>query len=303
MSNAGSTLQRATPPSDNLRGAALMAGAAMVFSAEALFVRWLTLRGVPVTTQLLFRACGQLLWVMPLLASGGWVLLRTQHAPMHVVRGLCSLATWALYYFSLGKLSLATATALSFTNVMATTLLAGPVLKEKVGLVRWAGVMAGFAGVCVMLRPWEGAGLMAMAPIGVAAALGSSITWCGLTLTTRLLTRTESTGTILAWVGLVTSLGVLPAAIWGWQPIGLGDFGLLVVFALFSPAIIYLMTEAFRYGEASAVGPFQYLRLPVMALTGWIIYAEAPDGMSWLGAAIILAGAALVSTAEARARR
>jgi drug/metabolite transporter (DMT)-like permease len=280
-----------------------MAGAAMLFSLEALFVRWMTMRGVPVTTQLLFRAGGQLLWILPLFASAGLAVLRTRHAPLHVLRGCCSLVTWALYYFSLKHLDLATATALSFTNVMATTLLAGPILKEKVGLVRWAGVMAGFAGVCVMLRPWEGAGLMALAPIGVAAALGSSITWCGLTVTTRMLTRTESTATILAWVGLVTSIGVLPAAIWGWQPIGLGDLGLLMMFAVFTPGIIYLMTEAFRYGEASAVGPFQYLRLPVMAVTGWAIYAEAPDGMAWLGSAIILSGAAIVSTAEARARR
>ncbi|EHL99098.1 putative membrane protein [Acetobacteraceae bacterium AT-5844] len=280
-----------------------MAGAAVLFSLEALFVRWMTARGIPVTTQLMFRAAGQLLWILPLLRAGGFSLLRTRHAPLHILRGSCSLATWALYYFSLGFLDLATATALSFTNVMATTLLAGPLLKEKVGPLRWAGVMAGFAGVCVMLRPWEGAGLMAAAPIGVAAALGSSITWCGLTVTTRMLTRTEGTGTILAWVGLVTTLGVLPFAIWGWQPVGLGDLALLAAFAIFTPGIIYLMTEAFRFGEASAVGPFQYLRLPIMALTGWAIYAEAPDGMAWLGAGIILAGAAIVSSADARPRR
>ncbi len=280
-----------------------MAGAAVLFSAEALFVRWLTMRGVPVTTQLLFRAAGQLVWVLPLLRAGGFGLLRTRHMPLHILRGSCSLATWALYYSSLRFLDLAAATALSFTNVMATTLLAGPLLKEKVGVWRWAGVLAGFAGVCVMLRPWEGAGLMMAAPLGVAAALGSSITWCGLTVTTRMLTRTEGTGTILGWVGLVTTLGVLPFALWFWQPLELVEVAMLLGFALFTPGIIYLMTEAFRYGEASAVGPFQYLRLPIMAVTGWLIYAEAPDGMAWVGAGIILAGAAIVSSAEARPRR
>ncbi|MFC7552677.1 EamA family transporter [Pseudoroseomonas wenyumeiae] len=117
----------------NLRGALLMAVVAVLFCGEALFVRWFTARGVPVTTQLLFRAGGQLAWVLPMLLAGGGALLRSGHVPLHVLRGSCSLATWALYYISLTKLDLATATVLSFTNVMVTTLLAGPLLREKVG--------------------------------------------------------------------------------------------------------------------------------------------------------------------------
>ncbi len=299
-------MSSALPPSQargNLRGAALMAAVAVLFAVEALFVRWMTARGVPVTTQLLFRAGGQLAWTLPLLLAAGPALYRSQHKRLHVLRGSCSLATWALYYLSVMWLDLATATVLSFTNIMITTLAAGPVLKEKVGAARWAGVLAGFAGVCLMLRPWEGSGLLAAAPWGVAAGLAASLTWCGLTLTTRMLTRTESTGTILAWVGLVTFLGVLPAAALGWQPLDWESLGLLLLFATATPAIILLMTEAFRHGEASAIGPFQYLRLPVAALFGWLIYAEAPDGWGWAGAAVILAGAAIVSTAEARARR
>ncbi|MDB5368941.1 MAG: putative rane protein [Roseomonas sp.] len=293
----------ATQARGNLRGALLMAAAAVLFSVEALFVRWMTARGVPVTTQLAFRAGGQLLWVTPLLVTGGVALLRSRHVGLHILRGSCSLATWALYYVSLSLLDMATATVLSFTSVMITTLLAGPVLREKVGMARWGGVLAGFAGVCLMLRPWEGAGLLSAAPWGVAAALAASVTWCGLTLTTRMLTRSESTATILAWVGTVTFLGILPAALWFWQPLGWRELGLLAAFTIFTPGIIWLVTEAFRHGEASAVGPFQYLRLPVVALIGWAIYAEAPDGMAWAGAAVILAGACIVSAAEARAGR
>jgi drug/metabolite transporter (DMT)-like permease len=293
----------ATQARGNLRGALLMAVAAVLFSTEALFVRWMSARGVPVTTQLLFRAGGQLAWTLPLLAAAGTGLFASRHKKLHLLRGSCSLATWALYYLSVVWLDLATATVLSFTSILITTMAAGPVLREKVGAARWGGVLAGFVGVCLMLRPWEGSGLLAASPWGVAVGLAASLTWCGLTLTTRMLTRTEGTGTILAWVGLVTFVGVLPAAIWGWRPLAWADLGLLAVFATFTPAIILLVTEAFRHGEASAVGPFQYLRLPVAALFGWLVYAEAPDGWGWAGAAVILAGAAIVSTAEARARR
>ena len=298
-----SGLSTAAQARGNLRGAALMAVAAVLFSTEALFVRWMSARGVPVTTQLLFRAGGQLAWTMPLLLRAGPALYASRHKTLHLLRGSCSLATWALYYFSLTQLDLASAMVLSFTNVMITTIAAGPVLGERVGPARWAGVLAGFAGVCLMLQPWEGAGLLLSAPLGVAAGLAASVTWCGLTLSTRMLTRTEGTGTILGWVGLVTFVGVLPFAAAGWQPLDGGDWLLLLLFAVVTPSIILLMTEAFRTGEASAIGPFQYLRLPVAALFGWLAYAEAPDGWGWAGMAVILAGALMVSAAEARARR
>jgi drug/metabolite transporter (DMT)-like permease len=85
-------------------------------------------------------------------------------------------------------------------------------------------------------------------------------------------------------------------------PIGPVDGLILVVFALFTPGIIWLVTEALRAGEASAVAPFQYLRLVVVALAGWAIWGQVPDGTAMLGGAVILAGALVVTVAEARRR-
>lgn len=285
----------------NLRGAALMTGAALLFAYEALMIRWLSARGIPLSTQLLFRCLGQVVWVAPALLAAGPGVLRTAKPALHALRGICSLLTWGLYYVSLTLLDLATATVLSFTNVMFTTLLAGPVLRERVGAARWAGTLVGLAGIAVMLRPWEGAGAETSLP-GVAVALVAAVTWCGITLSSRMLTRTEGTLTIIGWVGIITSLGILPLALWQWRPLGAVDLLGLGLLAVVTPGILWLTTEAFRAGEASAVAPFQYLRLPVLAGIGWLLYAEAPDGMAWAGAAVVLAGALLVSLAEARRR-
>jgi drug/metabolite transporter (DMT)-like permease len=178
---------------------------------------------------------------------------------------------------------------------MFTTLLAGPLLRERVDAARWAGTIAGFLGVAVMLRPGT-----QVSGLGVALALTSAATWCGITLTSRVLARTERNETVLAWVGLVTTLGVLPFAVAAWQPIGAVDAGFLLVFALFTPGIIWLLTEAFRAGEASAVAPFQYLRLVVVAAFGWALFGEVPDVWTWLGAAVILGGAVVITVGEAR---
>ncbi len=280
---------------DNLKGAALMAACALVFAAEALMARALTARGVPVEMQVFFRAIGQLVWVAPLLLRAGLRVFHTQRAALHILRGLSSVTTWGFYYLAFAYLDLATATVLSFTNVMFTTLLAGPVLGERVDAARWVGTIGGLLGVAIMLRP--GADL---SWVGAAIALTAAVTWCGITLTSRMLTSTESTETIVAWVGLVTTLTALPFAIHAWVPLGAIEFALLAILALFTPGIIWLLTEALRAGEASFVAPFQYLRLIVIAAFGWLLYGEIPDVFAIIGAVFILGGAVVITVAEAR---
>ncbi|MBB5689444.1 drug/metabolite transporter (DMT)-like permease [Roseomonas alkaliterrae] len=283
--------------SGNLRGGALMAAAAVLFAAEALAIRWMTARGVPVEVQVFFRSLGQLFWVAPMIAASGLAVFRTARPGLHLLRGASSLLTWGFYYASFGPLDLATATVLSFTNVMFTTLLAGPVLGERVDRWRWAGTIAGFIGVAVMLRPGT-----TVSAFGVALALASAITWCGITLSSRVLAQIDRNTTIMAWVGLVTTAGSLPFAIAAWVPLGLPEIAMLLAVAGFAPGIIWLITSAYRHGEASAIAPFQYLRLIVVALFGWAVFHEVPDGWTWLGAAVILGGAVVVTIAEARRR-
>lgn len=281
----------------NLRGAILMSLGAVLFAIEALFIRWMSDRGIPTTTQLFARSVGQLIWVLPLIVAGGLAVFHTKRMGLHLLRGFSSALTWGLYFLSFVFLDLATATVLSFTNVMFTTMLAGPVLGERVDRARWAGTLLGLAGVAVMLRPGTEVPML-----GALVAIGAALAWCGITLTSRMLSRTESTETVLAWVGLVTSLCVLPFAIMGWKPIGLGDALILIVFGLLTPGIIWFVTEALRAGEASAVAPFQYLRLVVIMGFGWLLFAEVPDGWALLGAAIILTGAVIITVNEARRR-
>jgi drug/metabolite transporter (DMT)-like permease len=148
-----------------------------------------------------------------------------------------------------------------------------------------------------MLRPGGGAD-----PLGAAAAIGAAMAWCGITLTSRSLTRTDGTATILAWVGAVTFGGSLPFALAAWQPLGAMDWLIMLGVAIVSPSIVWLVTEALRAGEASAVAPFQYLRLVFVAAAAWLFWGEAPDAWSWAGAAVILGGAVVVTVAEARRR-
>lgn len=283
--------------SGNLRGGALMAMAAVIFAAEALAIRLMTARGIPVEVQVFARAFGQLLWVAPIIAASGLAVFRTRRPGLHLLRGGSSLLTWGFYFASFGHLDLATATVLSFTNVMFTTLLAGPVLGERVDRWRWAGTIAGFIGVAVMLRPGT-----TVSTLGIALALASAVTWCGITLTSRVLAQQDRNATIMAWVGLITTAGSAPFAAMAWAPLGIVDLAILLGVAAFAPGIIWVVTSAYRHGEASAIAPFQYLRLIFVTGFGWLFFSEVPDGWTWAGAAVILTGALIVTVAEARRR-
>lgn len=274
-----------------------MAAAAVIYAFEVLAIRIMTARGIPIEMQLLSRAAGQLLWVAPAIVAEGLAIFRTRRPGLHLLRGVSSLVTWVFYYFSFTRLDMATGTVLSFTNVMFTTLLAAPILGEKVDGWRWAGTLIGFAGVVIMLRPGA-----AVDALGAAAALAAALTWCGITLSSRALGRTESTRTVVAWVGLVTVAGTAPFALLAWVPVGVVDALVMLSLAIVGPGIVWLVVEALRHGEASAIAPIQYLRLVIVALAGWVFFGEAPDGWGWLGGGVILAGAVVVTVAEARRR-
>jgi drug/metabolite transporter (DMT)-like permease len=147
---------------------------------------------VPVTTIMLARSGGQILYVAPLLARRGTILLRTSRPILHLARGLFSLICWGLYYWSFQRLDLATATVLSFTSVMFVTALARPVLGEVVRWRRWTATIVGLLGVVLVARPLE-AGLNPAVLVGLASALFGA----GIVLTTKRLSATERTDTIM----------------------------------------------------------------------------------------------------------
>ena len=96
----------------NLRGASLMTAAACIFTIEALLVRVMVARGIPVEVQVPFRALGQAVWVAPFVLSAGRGAFATRRMQLHLLRGVCSAATWGFYYWSFTYLDLATATVL-----------------------------------------------------------------------------------------------------------------------------------------------------------------------------------------------
>jgi drug/metabolite transporter (DMT)-like permease len=190
---------------------------------------------------------------------------------------------WAL---SLTMLPLAMVFALEFTMPAWTALLAVWFLHERLTPSRLGVVVLGLIGVLVILRPGI-AEFKPAAALVLLAAFGYAITM----ITTKQLTQTETTFSIVFWMAVIQ----LPLSLMGSNPavflhldaqhllpaIGVGVAGL---------TSHYCLSNAFRSGDATLVVPLDFMRIPLIAVVGWAIYSEPLDIFVLLGALIIVSG-------------
>ena len=239
------------------------------------------------------------LWAIPfmipwLLRERGAVARTTRHG-LHFVSAALTAVTTALLFLGLANLPLALATTLNFTAPLFTTVMAVILLKERVDLPRWAATVIGFCGVVVILRP----GFVAFDP-AVLLPICSAFTLSLWYFTLKRLGRTESTATITLyqtiWASILLTLLALP----DWQTPSWTATGLSIAMAAMGTAAIFLMARAFDLADASLVAPFDYARLPFIALIAFFAFGEVPGVFTIVGAIIIIGAALYSARREAR---
>jgi drug/metabolite transporter (DMT)-like permease len=204
---------------------------------------------------------------------------------LHILRGVLAVMMLASFTYALRTLPLAEAYSIFFVAPLLITALSMPFLGERVGRARWWAIAVGFAGVLVVLRP-TGAGMFSLAGLAVLlAAVGYSVS----AITVRIIGRTDNNESLVFWVMLLLSIGasVLAAPDWiairpeHWPVIaGIGMIGFVAQLAI---------TEAFRRGEASFIAPLEYSALAWGAGLDWLLWKTLPDGITLIGAGIIIA--------------
>jgi len=214
------------------------------------------------------------------------VAVRSRHPVLHLFRNTIHLAAQYLWASSLLLLPLATVFALEFTTPAWALLLAITVLRERMTVSRVGAVLFGLVGVLVILRP----GLTTFQPAGLlvlTAALGFAVTL----ITTKQLTRTDSTFAIIFWMNAIQ----FPLAMLGSDPLFVAKLGANQLWAFAAVGITgltshYCLASAFRSGDAAVVVPLDFLRIPLIAVIGWLVYQEHVDLFVFLGAGLIIAG-------------
>jgi drug/metabolite transporter (DMT)-like permease len=175
--------------------------------------------------------------------------------------------------------------AIEFTMPIWTAILAASFLGERMTLWKISAIMLGVVGVIIIVRPATGeinpGQLIALA---AAAGFGISVTMM------KSLTRTENTVSIVFWMLVIQSTaGFFPTLyVWTWPPAYV--WGWIVVIAFCGTFSHYCMARAMLYADATVVVPMDFLRVPLTATVGWLVYSERLDLLTVLGATLILTG-------------
>ncbi len=180
-------------------------------------------------------------------------------------------------------MKLVDAVAITFAAPIFITVLSVPLLKEPVGLHRWAAISVGFIGVLIMLRP--GMGVFQWAAL---VALGSTVVYALLMITTRAFKSTESTAALMLYPQLGMSLTGIVFAPLFWVTPSLGDLGLFALAGLFGSIGVVCLTHAFRLAPVAIISPFEYSALIWATLLGFLLWGELPDMYTLFGAGIVI---------------
>ncbi len=227
-----------------------------------------------------------LLMLYPLIrASGGFAVLKTARFPQHVARNLIHYSAQLGWFFALTLIPIGQVVAIEFTMPIWTAILAAMFLGERMTVWKVAAIVLGVVGVIVIVRPATGA-VNPGQLIALAAAVGFGISIAMV----KSLTRTEQTVAIIFWMLLVQSVaGFFPALyVWTWPPTYI--WGWVVVIAFCGTFSHYCMARAMLHADATVVIPMDFLRVPLTATAGWLIYSEQLDTFTVLGAVLILTG-------------
>jgi drug/metabolite transporter (DMT)-like permease len=175
--------------------------------------------------------------------------------------------------------------AIEFTTPLWGIFLALLFLAERMNRGRWVALALGVLGILVILRP-------GLAVVSSGALLMLACTFCfGATnAITKWLTRSDASLTIVFYMVLMQSFIGALASLFVWTPVAAGDWPFLALLGVTGVSAHFALTQALASADAAFIMPFEFLRLPFVALVGFLIYAEDFEFAVLLGAALIFAG-------------
>lgn len=298
-------------------GIAAAIGGVAAMSVNDMLVKFLS-GGFPLH-QIIFARAAIALLVTALIirAEGGWAVLRSRHPFLQIGRGILVIFANMAFFLGLVAMPLAEATALFFAAPLMMSLLAVPLLGERLAPPRIFAVLVGLAGVAVMLRP----GGDLFRPIALLP-LASAFLYSLMQILTRHIGLADKASTMSFFTQSSFVLFSLAFGLafgdghakfpdnasldflfrpWVW-PDG-RNAALLLTLGTVSAVIGYLISQAYRLADVAVVAPFEYVAMPLAVFWGFVIWGDWPDPVAWIGIALIIGAGLAVGLSERSARR
>jgi drug/metabolite transporter (DMT)-like permease len=217
--------------------------------------------------------------------NGGFAAMKTSRPLQHVGRNLIHYGAQLGWFFALTLIPIGQVVAIEFTMPIWTALLAASFLGERMTVWKILAIVLGVIGVIIIVRPATGE-INPGQLIALAAAVGFGISVTMM----KSLTRTENTVAIIFWMLVIQSTAGFFPTLYVWSRPSAYVWGWIVVIAFCGTFSHYCMARAMLYADATIVVPMDFLRVPLTAAVGWLVYSERLDLLTVLGATLILAG-------------
>lgn len=220
---------------------------------------------------------------------------QTTRPGLHITRSALMLVATTLFFTSLRYLPLADAVAINFVAPLLVTALSIPILKEKVGIRRWAAIFVGFGGVLIIIRP--GMGVMHWAAI---LPLMTAVCYAFYQILTRIAARTDDTQTSLFWTSafgvIVTSIAVP----FFWTAPSPLEWAMMIALGAVYGLGHYLLIRGLEIAPASKLSPFLYTQIIWATLLGFAFFDHFPDMPTLIGVAIVIGSGLYIWQRETR---
>ncbi|MER9892971.1 DMT family transporter [Mesorhizobium sp. M0119] len=224
--------------------------------------------------------------LLPLvMMSGGFAAMRTGRPLAHIARNVVHYTGQAAWLYALTLIPLAVLISIEFTTPIWTALLAVAFLGERLSRPRLAAIVLGLIGVVIIVRP----GVGAVNP-GHVIVLGAAVCFGVSVVLVKSLTRTDSVVRIIFWMLIIQSLLGLVPALYEWRNPPLELWPWILLIAITGMSSHFCMARALVYADATVISPMDFLRVPLSAVIGWLLYHEQIDAFTAGGALLILMG-------------
>lgn len=265
------------------KGIAFMLLGVGIFAIMDALIKWLG-ELYPTMQLVFFRSFFAFVPLSIVLIPAGIRSIKTTQLRGHMLRSMFGLCSMVCIFYSYSRMQLADAIAIGFAAPLFVTALSVPMLRESVGLRRWAAIIIGFIGTLIMTSPTSGV----FSSISLVCLAGVFFYALAMVMI-RLLSRTESPATIVFYFTLTCTLvsGTLLPFVWITPPFI--HLCLLIAVGILGGSAQLAITHAFRAAPLPVVAPFDYTAMIYVTVIGWLVWGELPKSQIWVGAVIVMA--------------
>ncbi len=279
---------RAQTAGDSLaRGITLITLAFLCSAIMSAFSKAAT--GVPPLMILFLQYGISFLVFVPAAARLGREHLKTEHLGLHVFRSLAGSVCQLLFFMAVRSIPLLDSVLLSNSAPLFIPLVIFVWFRKTVRPLVWLSLLVGLGGIVLIIKPGP---QMFHSPASLIALLSGICSALALVATNKL-AETEPPVRILFYNFGISTLLLIPFAVWTWKPLSLKQWLLLIAVGVFYAVTQLLIILAYRYSSAAQLSPFNYTVVVFSGILGWVFFGSVPDALAIMGTVLICAGGIL----------